>query len=819
MVVSKKSKSLEHTKRPKGFGNENHKRYTMRNHGFNPSSSESIGNENFDMVLVPNGKTWTLGLCSICLLHNTILVKSQKNEGNEDRFFRSDKFVQKKYNFEDFFWTGSGDGSLLDDFYHNDTGTTTTVILQSSQSDTWRTTTISPGQTASIDLSLISSIVPSPTLKTTSIGTPSVSNVFSVKTDTGVLDEKPDITISSSTPKSVTMKTIPFPDPGFVQENNGINGEVDSTTTVFPEIFHDQKYWLLTIVRNDNYLPKLEVNSTETKLSNLYQQAFNRRQENYFGSNDRKDRKMSQIVRAHIVNVTKIGNDVGLIYSVTMAGRPVPAVTAANDLRLMTVNEVIAELGHPILTKAEPFVKVPVHLGARIKGRARDTWLLIGSVIAAIFLLMLLVGLFALILSKKQTKTPKAGVVEDGGTTNLGFVEETESKPECSTKYTQKTRSKSKNLTFKSEENTGSTVKFKEDERRGSSTSSTCSGSSDAGLVRFRQQQMKRDRRRNEVKEKPKPKPRTRERRIQSSDYKNTVDRHTCILSADSIKSKNTVEDSVTEEYSPQQTRSPTSYLSMPSVKAFPRGTKIPDPLNKILEPTSIRHLDADSDTQERNKHSQNRHVDVEVQQVCEIKNKITKGKAITRHASLEADDPGFIGPIVWNKHCQKIFQRDTGVVFNEDEYGNINVGRMRKRFNELLDDALSMFGSSNGSPEASEVGPARQPDNRIHSAVLRPTGLKVVESSTCRPNTTGSRRPQSSTAYGPKGAWETPSCSTLARPMSAGICPESTPSIDKNIIYAQSELSPSDPAIPLIAAIKKELKKFDGSPTEGQPE
>lgn len=113
-------------------------------------------------------------------------------------------------------------------------------------------------------------------MKTTSIGTPSVSNVFSVKTDTGVLDEKPDITISSSTPKSVTMKTIPFPDPGFVQENNGINGEVDSTTTVFPEIFHDQKYWLLTIVRNDNYLPKLEVNSTETKLSNLYQQAFNR---------------------------------------------------------------------------------------------------------------------------------------------------------------------------------------------------------------------------------------------------------------------------------------------------------------------------------------------------------------------------------------------------------------------------------------------------------------------------------------------------------------------------------------------------------------
>ena len=55
-----------------------------------------------------------------------------------------------------------------------------------------------------------------------------------------------------------------------------------------------------------------------------------------------------------------------------------------------------------------------------------------------------------------------------------------------------------------------------------------------------------------------------------------------------------------------------------------------------------------------------------------------------------------------------------------EIEYENVNVGKMRRRFNELLDDALSMFGSKNGSPEGSDVEPVRQLDNRIHSAVIR---------------------------------------------------------------------------------------------------
>ena len=93
------------------------------------------------------------------------------------------------------------------------------------------------------------------------------------------------------------------------------------------------------------------------------------------------------------------------------------------------------------------------------------------------------------------------------------------------------------------------------------------------------------------------------------------------------------------------------------------RATKIPEPLNKILEPTVIRHLDADSDSPREYSNVQNRHqVEVDIEQVCEVKNKYVRGKTtMTRHASLEGDDPGFIGPVVWNRHCQKIMTKENG--------------------------------------------------------------------------------------------------------------------------------------------------------------
>lgn len=68
---------------------------------------------------------------------------------------------------------------------------------------------------------------------------------------------------------------------------------------------------------------------------------------------DEKDWKFLKFVNIHIFNTSQIGNDLGIIYTVSINGNPIPANTAANDMRLLTTREIIAELGRPILTKAE----------------------------------------------------------------------------------------------------------------------------------------------------------------------------------------------------------------------------------------------------------------------------------------------------------------------------------------------------------------------------------------------------------------------------------------------------------------------------------
>lgn len=57
-------------------------------------------------------------------------------------------------------------------------------------------------------------------------------------------------------------------------------------------------------------------------------------------------------VTVHIHNVT---NDQALkiLYSVKVSGHPVLATAAAHDMKLVSDAEVVAELGFPILTKAE----------------------------------------------------------------------------------------------------------------------------------------------------------------------------------------------------------------------------------------------------------------------------------------------------------------------------------------------------------------------------------------------------------------------------------------------------------------------------------
>lgn len=100
------------------------------------------------------------------------------------------------------------------------------------------------------------------------------------------------------------------------------------------------------------------------------------------------------------------------------------------------------------------------------------------------------------------------------------------------------------------------------------------------------------------------------------------------------------------------------------------------------------------------------------------------------------------------------------------------------------------------------------RPNDEFH-ADLRP-----------RPRTTDLRRVVTSPhSEPPRGAWMSYTPSPLVRPVSAGPVrrPVTAPTVNVAHVLAEGKLKPSDPAVPLIAAIKSELERcsLPGSTTD----
>ncbi|XP_073998995.1 uncharacterized protein isoform X2 [Rhodnius prolixus] len=228
---------------------------------------------------------------------------------------------------------------------------------------------------------------------------------------------------------------------------------------------------------------------------------------------------------------------------------------------------------------------------------------------------------------------------------------------------------------------------------------------------------------------------------------------------------------------------SPNSYLSMPSVKAFPRGAPIPGPLERVLEPEQV-------------------------------------GAHLSRHSS-ESADPGVVGPLVWDLHCHRLSKRDPEDCVEEE--ATASVGRMRRRFHELLDDAFSLFGSRTGTPEEDKSTP-NHIYGRAKSALIIPVDSLESEE-VLRPKTSSAIRgtenhgPNSSgtgtvLARPLRGAWDlSPQHGAPARPLSAG--PFHKPRLEPAWLLSDTSLSTPDPALPLIKAIKSELEKFPAVNTD----
>lgn len=194
--------------------------------------------------------------------------------------------------------------------------------------------------------------------------------------------------------------------------------------------------------------------------------------------------------------------------------------------------------------------------------------------------------------------------------------------------------------------------------------------------------------------------------------------------------------------------------------------------------------------------------------------------------ASSTSKDPGAIGPIVWNLGRQTFSTEGNGTS-ETDVDGVYNlpsgpVGRARRRLHELLEDSFSLFGSrdakireqQSSQPPISVAGVADTlavfSESRGKSVHVSPVATPPLEMRT-RPRTSLPRKnldediPETGQAgpIHPRGAWG-------SRPLSAGpFHRPNLPEVDTRRILADSRFLPEDPAIPLIASIKKELEKF----------
>ncbi|KAG8238771.1 hypothetical protein J437_LFUL016610 [Ladona fulva] len=333
---------------------------------------------------------------------------------------------------------------------------------------------------------------------------------------------------------------------------------------------------------------------------------------------------------------------------------------------------------------------------------------------------------------------------------------------------------------------------------------------------------------------------------------------------------------------------SPTSYLSMPSVRAFPKGANIPEPLALVLEgnrhpaardSVSVRHLDIYPEASAFEPHRKGDYA------------------RYSRHGSFD-EDPGVLGPKVFEVvRRERELRRQSSLVIGGSR-GSLRLpeeniilplgegARLRKRFHDLLDDTLLLFGKRYGEQSKTEKRKEQNMYRVLHGSgqsgenesplfkvalghpasdmSLNPAsagkGKTTAEepllgylerpqrpkTSMSRPITAdvgshgwsaGQRRSRVASA-GPRGAWGptdsvnspvssgrvSSTISLFTRPLSAGPFhsvtpippsiqhdspPPPAPTVDTNLVLVDAQMPASDPAIPLIQAIKAELRKF----------
>ncbi|ETN65903.1 hypothetical protein AND_002319 [Anopheles darlingi] len=278
------------------------------------------------------------------------------------------------------------------------------------------------------------------------------------------------------------------------------------------------------------------------------------------------------------------------------------------------------------------------------------------------------------------------------------------------------------------------------------------------------------------------------------------------------------------EQYNGIDSGSIGSYLSMASVKSFPRCF-VPEPLSRVLEPVTMTHLDQ-SDVYADGVKSSGPDTAATSQYNTDTEVHLARSQS-------DGADPGVVGPIVWQMHKKEMEEitsplRDPVVT--------------RNRFEGLLEGAIQLYEEEEG-PEREEEqknsiplpGVIRPCETRGKSAlVVRETSR--ASSATIRPVTAAPGRkvdhshdhhlaPGSPMPHGGRGgpgggagagaAWSSGTHSPMVRPMSAGPfhSPQSGPTVGIEIaqvtaphsVLQSTELSTA----PLLQNIMQELQRF----------
>ncbi|XP_049878352.1 uncharacterized protein LOC126375463 isoform X2 [Pectinophora gossypiella] len=504
-------------------------------------------------------------------------------------------------------------------------------------------------------------------------------------------------------------------------------------------------------------------------------------------------------VEVHIQNITEYSEtgSVQIVYVVLVGGRAVPAAVAARDMRLVRDAEVAKELGAVVTTKAEPYLKAAEGLegeaaaGAGVRGA--ELWALAVGASIAVLLILALIVLLCLAHRKKTLKSAESlrayrhELMREAERNQLKQVHEEKDGKLISVVSPSRTRPSSTLLPVYRANSSGS------------STSS--SGVSEVAAALRRRQK------------KPHALRMPQKKRVGTTDS---------LLEAAGLDSSDSGQ--------PSAPQTPTSYLSMPSVNSFPRGN-IVEPLSRILEPVSVRHLDIDSPVSSPK--------DPRPKTGDKSKDVIPRrqmASQLVRLGSIDKD-PGVIGPLVWDLHCQRIkdASKPPSPAKSTTSTHKPGPSRMRQRFNELMDDAFTLFGSAGSIPnshdtftvdtekqsgvdkkrEGDHITQARNDNVRLPGSPY--TALDTVRGKSAGPGRAGSvttdpERPRTSysrtaaerRAPPPARAWGPTPPHSLGTMAVAAV-----PAVNPAIILAEGRLAAEDPAIPLISAIKSEIERM----------